>query len=80
MTDIDKEQVMKRVLEAIESIRPHLVADSGDIEVVELTEEGVLKVRWMGTCETCSMNKMTMAGVEHIIKSRVPEIQGLEVS
>lgn len=73
-----KERLMVQVNEAIDTIRPHLEADSGDIQVVELTDDGYLKIRWVGTCENCSMNAMTKAGVEYLLKSRIPEIQGVQ--
>jgi Fe-S cluster biogenesis protein NfuA len=65
-----------KVEEALNSIRPYLEADGGNVEVVEITEDQVLKLELMGACKTCSMSVMTMkAGIEETIKSAVPEIK-----
>jgi Fe-S cluster biogenesis protein NfuA len=79
MDKMDKAGILKRAELALESIRPHLKTDGGDIEIIELTDEMVLKVRWLGTCETCSMSTMTMkGGIEHTIVSAVAEIKSIE--
>ena len=65
-----------KVEEALNSIRPYLEADGGNVEVVEITEDQVLKLELMGACKTCNMSVMTMkAGIEETIKSAVPEIK-----
>ena len=70
------EALYKRVEEALDSIRPYLEADGGNVEVVEITDDQVLKLELMGACKTCNMSKMTMkAGIEETIKSAVPEIK-----
>jgi Fe-S cluster biogenesis protein NfuA len=75
----NKEQILARVEEALETIRPHLETDGGDLEIVELTDDMVLKFKWLGNCETCSMSTMTMkGGIEHTIKTKVPEIHAVE--
>ena len=67
-----KEEVMK----AIEEIRPHLQADGGDVELVEVTEDGVVKVRLLGACEGCPMREMTLTqGITQFIKKKVPEVK-----
>jgi len=71
----NKYQLIERVEQALKGIRPHLVADGGNIEVVDITDEMCVLVKWIGTCETCSMSAMTMkAGIEFTIKSAIPEI------
>lgn len=76
---LDKESILARVEQALTTLRPHLEIDGGNIEVVELTDDMTLKFKWMGNCETCSMSPMTMkGGVEHTIKSFVPEIKKIE--
>ena len=58
---------------------PHLAVDGGNIELVEITDALIVRIKWIGNCEHCSMSTMTMkAGVEQAIKSRLPEIQGVE--
>ncbi len=74
-----KDELIERIEAALESVRPHLAADGGDVEVVEVTEEMIVKVKWLGNCENCFMSIMTMkAGIEEAIKSKVPEIKGVE--
>ena len=71
---IDK-PLMDQINAALDEIRPHLIVDGGNIEVVELTDDMELKVKWMGNCEFCSMSAMTMkAGVEQAIKQKLPQI------
>lgn len=71
---IDK-SLLDQVNVALDEIRPHLIVDGGNIEVVEITDDMELKVKWMGNCEFCSMSAMTMkAGVEQAIKQKVPQI------
>lgn len=64
---------------ALDEIRPHLAVDGGNLEIVEITDDLIVKIKWMGNCEHCSMSAMTMrAGVEQTIKSKLPEIKGVE--
>lgn len=70
---------MEKVNHALEDIRPHLAVDGGNIELIEITDDLTVKIKWLGNCEFCSMSTMTMkAGVEQAIRSRVPEIRNLE--
>jgi len=65
----------EKVEKALESIRPALQADGGDIELVNV-EDGVVKVRLMGACGGCPMSSMTMSqGVEQAVRKAVPEIK-----
>ena len=69
------EEIRVRVEKALEKIRPYLVADGGDIEVVDITDEMVLKVQLKGACNGCPFSMQTMkAGVEMAVKNEVPEI------
>ena len=68
-----------RVEAAIEEIRPFLLADGGDIELVEITSENIARVKLLGACKSCSMSAMTIkSGVEESIKKAVPEIVSVE--
>ncbi|MDR0515354.1 MAG: NifU family protein [Coriobacteriaceae bacterium] len=59
----------------LELIRPSLQADGGDVELVEVDEEGVVTVELQGACKGCPMSQMTLAnGVERILKERVPGV------
>ncbi|HBU07643.1 MAG: hypothetical protein A2Y42_00555 [Omnitrophica WOR_2 bacterium GWB2_45_9] len=65
----------EKIEKALESIRPALQADGGDIELINV-EDGVVKVRLMGACGGCPMSSMTMSqGVEQAVKKAVPEIK-----
>ncbi len=67
------------VLEAIEAIRPALQADGGDIAFKSIDDDGVVHVDLLGACGTCPVSTMTLkAGVERIIKDRVPGITAVE--
>ncbi len=66
----------ERVEAALNKIRPMLQADGGDVELVEVTPEGVVKVRLTGACGGCPMSQMTLKmGIEKKIKEEVPEVK-----
>jgi len=68
-----------KVLEALEAVRPMLVADGGDVELVEVTEQGVVRVRLQGSCHGCPMSMMTLKnGIERIVKEQVPGVTAVE--
>jgi Fe-S cluster biogenesis protein NfuA len=61
---------------AIQSIRPYLQKDGGDVEFIELTADNVVKVKLLGACVDCDMSAMTLkAGIEESIKNVVPDIK-----
>ncbi len=69
----------EKIEKALESIRPYLLADGGDVELVEITDDLIVRVELKGACQSCGMSKMTMkAGIEETIKRAVPEIKGVE--
>ena len=69
----------QKVKEVLETIRPMLQRDGGDIEFVELTDDNVVKVKLQGHCAGCPGAQMTLkAVVERIIKESYPEIKGVE--
>ncbi len=68
-----------RVLRALESVRPGLQADGGDVELVEVTEQGKVLVKLTGNCGNCPMSKITLKqGIERILKAQVPEVSSVE--
>lgn len=72
-------ELRERVQEALDMIRPALQADGGDVELVDVTEDGVVKVALQGACRGCPMSQLTLAnGVERVVKEQVPEIQRVE--
>lgn len=79
MSDTEKQDFLKEVDASLNEIRPHLAVDGGNIEVVDITEDMIVHIKWLGNCINCSMSAMTMkAGVEQTLKSKHPEIQGVE--
>ncbi|UZR94876.1 NifU family protein [Chondrinema litorale] len=69
----------EKVEEALKNIRPYLETDGGDLRVLEITPENVVKIELLGACGACPMSSMTLkAGVEQAILSAVPEIVGVE--
>ncbi len=67
------------VLKALDTIRPYLQADDGDIELIEVTEDAIVKVKLTGACAVCPMFLMTLrAGVERSLMRQVPWIKRVE--
>ncbi|GDX52670.1 NifU family protein [Bacteroidota bacterium] len=68
-----------RVEASLESIRPYLAVDGGDIRLIEVTADNVVRIKLLGNCSDCNMSEMTMkAGVEETILKSVPEITKVE--
>ncbi len=66
----------EKVEQAIGKIRPMLQRDGGDIELVDVTADGVVKVRLTGACGSCPMSMMTLKmGVENALKKEIPEVK-----
>ena len=66
----------ERVKNALDDIRPALQADGGDVDLVEVTEDGIVKVRMTGACGGCPMEQMTLSqGIEKRLKAAVPEVK-----
>ncbi len=69
----------EKVEKALEEVRPVLQADGGDLELVDVTEEGVVKLRLTGACGCCPMSTYTLKlGVEKKLKELVPEVKEVE--
>ncbi|RZK77634.1 MAG: NifU family protein, partial [Pedobacter sp.] len=65
----------EQVEQALETIRPYLIADGGDVAIEEITEDNVVKLKLLGNCGSCKMSFMTMkAGIEQAIMKAVPQI------
>ncbi|MBA4146432.1 MAG: hypothetical protein DI538_13585 [Azospira oryzae] len=79
-TILNKAEVSERIETALDNIRPYLEADGGNVRILEITDENVLKLEFMGNCGSCPMSTMTFkAGVEEAIKRAVPEIKNIQV-
>ncbi|MCX5700580.1 MAG: NifU family protein [Candidatus Omnitrophica bacterium] len=65
-----------RVEKALEKVRPMLIADGGNVELIEVTSDGVVKLKLKGSCGCCPMSQMTLKmGIERILKEEVPEVK-----
>lgn len=68
-------ELKSKVESALESMRPFLAADGGDMELVNITDEMVVELRLLGSCKDCNMSEMTLkAGVEEAVKRVAPEV------
>lgn len=73
------EELTLKVNAAIDDLRPYLISDGGNIELVDITNENIVKVKLIGACKNCSMSPMTLkAGLEEALKNVAPEINGVE--
>jgi len=69
----------EKVEAALNKIRPMLQADGGNVELVNVSPEGVVQVRLQGACSGCPMSQMTLKnGIERVIKEAVPEVKTVE--
>jgi len=72
---MNAQELVSKVEEALEEIRPFLQADGGDISIISIADD-IVKVKLLGACIDCSVNQMTLKnGVEATIKKHVPQIQ-----
>jgi Fe-S cluster biogenesis protein NfuA len=66
----------EKIEQALDKIRPMLMADGGNVDLVEVTDDGVVKLKLTGTCGCCPMSQMTLKmGIEKLLKEEVPEIK-----
>lgn len=78
MAEQETKELKERVAATLNNIRPHLQADGGDVELVDVAN-GIVKVRLKGACHGCPMAAMTLQmGIERVLRKEVPEIQGVE--
>ena len=69
---------IQQVSDSIHSLRPFLQDDGGDIEIVEVTDDNIVKIKWKGSCITCPANTMTLrSGIEITIKQAFPQIKSV---
>lgn len=68
----------EKVVAILDRIRPSLQADGGDVELVDVSDDGIVKVRLVGACAGCPMSTLTLKnGIERILKENVPEVQSV---
>lgn len=76
---LNKSELTDKINLSLGELRPHLIADGGDMELVDITDEGIVQVRLLGACSDCSMSMMTIkAGLEEAVKKVAPEIVAVE--
>ena len=69
----------EKVEQALAKVRPVLQADGGDVELVDVSADGVVKVRLKGACGGCPMSQLTLKmGIERMLKKEVPEVTSVE--
>jgi Fe-S cluster biogenesis protein NfuA len=69
----------EKVEKVLEAVRPFLQADGGDVELVDVSDDGIVKVRLTGACGSCPMSTMTLKmGVERKLKEEIPELKAVE--
>ena len=77
-TTLSKTELLNKVEAALNTIRPYLEADGGNVRLIEISEDMIVKLEMLGNCGSCPMSPMTLkAGVEEAIKKEVPEIKGV---
>jgi Fe-S cluster biogenesis protein NfuA len=73
------EEIKQKIKQKIEEIRPMLQNDGGDVELVDITDDGVVKVKLRGACAHCVMSIMTLKmGIEGYLKKHIPEVKSVE--
>ena len=78
MKQTENPDLYRRVEETLSQLRPYLEADSGNVSILEITDEMVVQLRFHGSCSSCSMSEMTLkAGIEQAILRMVPEIKAV---
>jgi Fe-S cluster biogenesis protein NfuA len=79
-TSASTEELSQRIEASLDSIRPYLVADGGNVKILEITEDKIVRLEFVGACGSCPMSTMTFkAGVQEAIKKAVPDIKSIEV-
>ena len=69
---MDREKIQK----ALDAIRPNLQADGGDVDLIDVTEDGVVKVKLMGACQGCPMSQMTLKkGIQQFLQREIPDVK-----
>ncbi len=72
-------EIRTRIIDVLEQLRPYLQADGGDMTLMDITDDMVVKVKLIGACGSCPMRTMTLkAGVENTLKKQVPEVKSVE--
>jgi len=77
--EIETNILKQRVEQVLEKVRPYLQADGGDVELVNVTDDGIVEVRLVGACGHCAMSVMTLrAGIERALMREIPDVKRVE--
>jgi len=77
--ETDNLDLTERIDKALDNIRPYLETDGGNVKILEITDDMIVRLELLGACGTCPMSTMTLkAGVEEAIKKAVPEVNAVE--
>jgi len=72
-------ELEERVEMVLLQVRPYLLMDGGDVQLIKVTKEGIVEIRFLGSCESCALRPMTLrAGIERAIMQKIPEIKRIE--
>ena len=78
MIETDNTELLAKVEKSLDTMRPYLNDDGGNVEIVEITDDLVVRLKLVGACSTCPQSFMTMkAGIEEAVKRAVPEIKSV---
>jgi Fe-S cluster biogenesis protein NfuA len=75
---LEAHPLLARIEAALDTLRPYLATDGGNVRIADITADGVLKLEWEGACGACPMSPMTRAGLEDTVRKAVPEIRAVE--
>ncbi|HLG33451.1 MAG TPA: NifU family protein [Bacteroidia bacterium] len=79
MTTLDNGKLNERIETALDTLRPYLQSDNGDVMLIEVTEDMTVKLKFTGACCSCSMSAMTLrAGIEETLLRTIPELKKVE--
>ena len=78
MTAAEKKEITRKVNSAIDTVRPYLVADGGDVDLIDITDDFIVKVKLTGACNGCPFSLMTLkAGIEQAVRKNLPQLKEL---
>jgi len=78
MIDTASKELLERVERSLDTMRPYLNDDGGNVEIVEITDDMTVRLKLVGACSTCPQSFMTMkAGIEEAVRRAVPEIKSV---
>lgn len=76
---MNKEELLQNVEEILNEIRPYLVQDGGNCELIDITDDNIVHLKLVGACGNCPSSTMTLkAGIESYLKEKIPTIQSVE--